>query len=95
MAEHNRNQQSNRKGNQQSSQQGSQTREDLGDDDVEEIGSTDRNRSNREPASIADDRSRGDRSGLDSEDGELEDIDNDSEMEDVDEEDLGGGGSNR
>jgi hypothetical protein len=70
----------------------------FGDDEFEEIGSTDRTGSNREPASIADDR--GDRRRQDF-DGdrqfdELEsDMENDSDMEDVDEEDLGGGGSNR
>jgi hypothetical protein len=112
MPDQNRNQQGNRNRNKQSSQQGSERRdnrddtqqtqgnqdEPFRDDEVEEIGSTDRNRSNREPASIANDRRGSERLRRDGEEGQLDelesDIENETDMDDVDEEDLGGG-SNR
>jgi hypothetical protein len=113
MPDQNRNQQGKRNRHKQSSQQGSERRdnrdnsqqtqgnqdEPFRDDEVEEIGSTDRNRSNREPASIANDRSRGsDRLRRDGEEGQLDelegDIENETDMDDVDE-DILGGRSNR
>jgi hypothetical protein len=104
----NRNQQSSQQGserrqnpdNTQQTQGNNNPDDNLRDDEVEEIGSTDRSRLNREPASIANDRNRGsDRLRRDGEEGEIDelgaDIEDETDVEDVDEDDLGSGGSNR